>query len=117
MDKVIIKNIRCHGILGINPEERVKKQSIIVNVIMEADTGPAAVSKDIGDAVNYFDVAVRTKAFVENAESLLVETLVDDLANMILKNYSLVERVTVRVEKPEAVEFAESVGIEITRGR
>lgn len=117
MDKVIIKNIQCFGILGINPDERVNKQPIIVNLSLSADTKPAAASKNIVDAVNYYDVAVRTKAFVEEAEALLVETLVNDLASMILANYPAVAKVTARVEKPDAVEFAESVGIEITRRR
>ena len=117
MDKIFIKNIQCFGILGINADERINKQPIVVNVVMEADTGPAAASKNIVDAVNYYDVAVRTKAFVEDAEAWLVETLVNNLATMLLNENQLVERVTVRVEKPNAVEFADSVGIEVTRGR
>ena len=117
MDKTIVKNIQCHGILGINPDERINKQPILVNVIMEADTRKAAATKDIVDAVNYYDVAVRTKAFVEQAEAWLVETLVNDVAAMILKEYPLVQQVTVRVEKPNAVEFAESVGVEVVRSR
>ena len=117
MDKVIVKNIQCHGILGINPDERINKQPILVNVIMEADTRKAVATKDIVDAVNYYDVAVRTKAFVEQAEAWLVETLVNDVAAMILKEYPLVQQVTVRVEKPNAVEFAESVGVEVVRSR
>lgn len=117
MDKVIIKNIRCHGILGINPEERIHKQPIVVNVKMEADTSVAAASKNIADAVNYFEVATMVKKFVEDAAALLVETLVNDCANMILENFLDVDAVTVRVEKPEAVAFADSVGIEITRQR
>ena len=117
MDKIIVKNIQCYGILGINPDERVNKQPIIVNLILTADTKPAAASKNIEDAVNYYDVAVRTKAFVEDAEAWLVETLVNDLASMILSHYPAVTKATVRVEKPDAVEFAESVGVEITRRR
>ncbi len=117
MDKVIIKNIQCFGILGINPDERINKQPIIVNLTLSADTKPAAASKNIVDAVNYYDVAVRTKAFVEDAEAWLVETLVNDLASMILASYPAVAKAIVRVEKPNAVEFADSVGIEITRRR
>ena len=109
--------MQCHGILGINPEERINKQPILVNLIMETDTRPAAATKQIVDAVNYYDVAVRTKAFVEEAEEWLVETLVNNIAEMILKENPLVTQVTVRVEKPDAVEFAEAVGVEITRDR
>ncbi|MFT7586876.1 MAG: dihydroneopterin aldolase [Cellvibrionaceae bacterium] len=117
IDKIVIKNIRCHGILGINPEERIDKQAILVNVMMEADTSTAAYSKNIEDAVNYFDAATKIKQFVESAEALLVETLVNNLANLILDSYPTVECVMVRVEKPEAVEFADSVGVEIVRVR
>ena len=109
--------MQCHGILGINPEERINKQPILVNLIMETDTRPSAATKQIVDAVNYYDVAVRTKAFVEEAEEWLVETLVNNIAEMILKENPLVTQVTVRVEKPDAVEFAEAVGVEITRDR
>jgi len=117
MDKIIIKNIRCHGILGINPEERINKQPILVNITMQADTQVAASSQNINDAVNYFEVAMVVKHFVENAAALLVETLVNDLAEMILEQYETVESVKVRVEKPEAVEFADSVGVEVVRQR
>lgn len=117
MDKIIIKDIRCHGILGINPEERVTAQTIIVNVCMDTHTAKAAVTQDIADAVNYYDVAVRIKQFVEQAQALLVETLVNDLAEIILDENPKVSAVTVKVEKPEAVEFAASVGVEIARKR
>ena len=117
MDKVIIKDIQCHGILGINPEERTTPQTIIVNVCMTTHTAKAAVTQDIADAVNYYDVAARVKQFVEDAQVLLVETLVNDLAKMILDENPKVGCVTVKVEKPEAVEFAASVGVEVVRKR
>ncbi|MEM8862900.1 MAG: dihydroneopterin aldolase [Chloroflexota bacterium] len=117
MDKIIIKDIRCLGILGINPEERVTPQPILVNIVLDTHTHKAAHSKNIDDTVNYFDIATRVKAYVEEAQALLVETLVNNLADLILNENPMVGGVLVRVEKPEAVPFATSVGIEIMRRR
>ena len=47
---------------------------------------------------------------------LLVERLVTEIARLILSEYP-VSRVRVRVEKPGALRFAKSVGIEIDRRR
>ena len=116
-DKIIIKNIHCFAVLGINPEERINKQNVVVNVTLHNDIEKAAVSRNIEDAVNYYEVAVVVKEFVEQAAALLVETLVTDIANLLLTNYQSVSQVTVRVEKPDAVPFAESVGVEIVRKR
>ena len=59
MDKVIIKDLLLRGIVGINDEERVNRQDILVNVMMWADTTAAGRSDDIADAVNYRTVAKR----------------------------------------------------------
>jgi FolB domain-containing protein len=116
MDKIIIKNLRVRGIIGVNPEERVIKQDILVNITMYADVRRAAATDDIGDAVSYSDVARRVKAHVEAASDFLVEKLATDIAGIILNEFG-VERVKVRVEKPTILPFADAVGVEIERSR
>jgi len=116
MDKVIIKNLLVRGILGIKPGERANKQDILVNVVAYADTRAAAVTDSIHDAVNYRTMTKRIIAHVEKSEDFLVEKLVNDIAAIIIREFE-VERVVVRVEKPSALRFTESVGIEIERIR
>ena len=116
MDKVIIKNLLVRGILGINPDERVKKQDILVNIVLYTDVRRAAESDAIEDAINYKSITKRVIGHIEESSNFLVEKLVSDLARIILTEYA-VERVRVRVEKPGALRFAESVGIEIERTR
>ena len=116
MDKIIIKNLRVRGIIGINPEERVNKQDILINLVLEGDTRPAANSDKIEDAFNYKSITKRVIGHVENAADFLVEKLVSDIARIILTEFPL-ERATVRVEKPGALRFTDSVGIEIVRSR
>ena len=117
MDKIIIRDLLLRGIIGINPEERVKRQDILINMVLSADIREAAVSDDISNAVNYKTITKQIIDRVENGDDFLVEKLVSDLAEMVLRDYPQVHKAIVRVEKPGALRFAESVGIEIERTR
>lgn len=116
MDRILIKDLMVRGILGINPDERVNRQDILVNITLWADTSTAAASDDIDDAVNYKTIAKRVIAHLEEGEPMLVERVVQEIADICLED-DRVERVEVTVEKPGALRFARSVGISIIRSR
>jgi FolB domain-containing protein len=116
MDKIIIRDLLLRGIIGINPDERVKLQDILINMVIWADIRQAATSDAIEDAVDYKSITKRVIEHVEASSDFLVERLVTDLARIVITEFG-VERVTVRVEKPGALRFAGSVGIEIERTR
>ena len=117
MDKIFVKDLLVRGILGINPEERVKLQDIVINMTLFADTRQAAETDDIEDAVNYKSITKRVIEHVESSSDYLVEKLVADIARIILTEFDHVQRVQVRVEKPGALRFAQLVGVEIERSR
>ncbi len=114
MDKIIIKDLLLRGILGLNPEERVKKQDILVNVVMYHDVSQAAATDDVSHSLNYKTITKRIIDRVENGDDLTVEKLVTDLARIIIVEHGAA-RAVVRVEKPTALRFAASVGVEIER--
>lgn len=116
MDKIIIKDLLLRSIIGINPDERVNKQDILINMVLYTDIRQAAASDDISASVNYKSVTKRIVKHVEESSDLLVEKLVTDIARIVITEYP-VQRVMVRVEKPGALRFARSVGIEIERSR
>ncbi len=116
MDKIIIRDLLLRGIIGINPDERVKQQDILINMVIWADIRQAAASDAIEDAVDYKSITKRVIQHVEESSDFLVERLVTDLARLVITEFG-VERVMVRVEKPTALRFATSVGIEIERTR
>lgn len=117
MDKIIIRDLLLRGIIGINPDERVKQQDILINVVMYADIRKAANSDEIDDAVDYKTITKQIIQHVESSSDFLVEKLVTDIAKLIFDANDKVHKVQVRVEKPGALRFAESVGIEIERTR
>lgn len=116
MDKIIVRDLLLRGIIGINPEERVKKQDILINLVIFANIRQASASDSIEDAVDYKSITKRIIRHVEESSDFLVEKLVTDIARIVITEFH-VEKVQVRVEKPGALRFAQSVGIEIERTR
>ena len=114
MDHVIIKDLLARGIIGIKDWEREKPQEILINLDLYTDLRKAGGTDNISDCVNYRTVAKKVLAHAESANRFTVEALANDLANICLEDPK-VEKVLVRVEKPGAVRFARSVGVEIER--
>ena len=116
MDKVIIKNLLARGVIGVNDWERKRPQNILINLILYTDTRHAGETDDIIDCVDYTKISKKLLAHAESVNRFTVEALANDLANLCLQEIG-VARVIVSVEKPGAVRFAESVGVEVERTR
>jgi FolB domain-containing protein len=114
MDQVIIKDLLVRGIIGLNDWEREKPQDILINIVIFTDIKKAGERDDIRYSVNYRTIAKKTIAHAETAGRLTVEALAEDIARLCLDEPH-VRKVRVRVEKPGAVRFAHSVGVEIER--
>ena len=115
-DKIQIQDLLLRAIIGINDEERRNRQDVLINVTLHADTRAAGRSDDMADAVNYRTLTKRIIALVEHSQFYLVEKLAAEIAALCLDD-PRVERAGVRVEKPGALRFARSVGVEIQRTR
>ncbi len=116
-DRILIKDLSVPGILGINPDERINEQEILINAVLWADTRPAAISDDIDDAVNYRTITKALIAHVRDGKPMLVERLVQDLVDICFDLEPRIMQVEMTVEKPGALRYARSVGINITRRR
>ena len=115
-DRIIIKDLLLRGIIGINDWEREKPQDILINIILFTDLGPAGKSDTIDDTANYRTITKRIIAHVEGSSRYTVEALAEDIAQICLGD-PRVAMAKVRVEKPGALRFARSVGVEIERSR
>ncbi len=115
-DQIHIRDLLLRAIIGINDEERRDRQDVLINVTLYADLRKPGVSDAIQDAVNYRTLTKRIIQMVENSQFYLVEKLAAEIAAICLADPG-VERVQVRVEKPGALRFARSVGVEIDRTR
>ena len=115
-DMIHISDLLLRTIIGINEEERRNRQDVLINVTLYVDTRAAGRSDDIEDAVNYRTITKQIIERVEASSFFLVERLAAEIAAICLAD-PRVERARVRVEKPGALRFARSVGVEIERAR
>lgn len=114
LDKIHIKDLLIRCIVGINPEERREKQDVVINITLHADLGAACRSDRLEDSVDYKAVKKKVIALVEQSSFFLIERLAEGVAERCLEEPQVV-RAQVSVEKPGALRFARTVGVEIVR--
>jgi FolB domain-containing protein len=114
MDQIFINDLLIRGVIGISEREREQPQDILVNIVIFSDIRKAGKSDNVEDSVNYRTVAKKVLAHVEKIQRYTVEALATDIADLVLSEPNVL-KVRVKVEKPGAVRFSKSVGVEIER--
>jgi len=115
MDIVFLSGLRVPATIGIYDWERRIKQMLVIDLEMSTDIARAAGSDDIGDALNYKNVAKRVSQLVGESEFKLVETLAERITEVVREEFS-VPWVRLRLNKRGAVSGAGDVGVLIERG-
>lgn len=116
MDQILIRDLEVDCIIGTNPEEREKKQKVVINIELGCDLSAAGETDHIGDTVNYRTLKKALVRHVETSRHMLIERLADRIAHLCLQNH-FIRSVTVTVDKPGALSGASSVAAKITRQR
>jgi len=115
VDIVFIEDLRIETIIGIYDWEREIRQVVAIDLEMAADNTRPAATENIDDALNYKAVAKRLIKFVGDSEFLLVETLAEKIADIILNEFH-VPWLRLKLSKPGAVTGSRAVGVIIERG-
>ncbi len=115
-DRILIKDLAARCILGVTVDERRERQDVLVNIALSVDLRKAGRSDLFEDAVDYRALKKRVLAGVESSAYRLVEALAEHIADICLDTHG-VTQAQVTVEKPSALRFARSVGVQITRAR
>lgn len=114
VDRILIRDLAARCIIGVNEEERREKQDVLVNLTLYADIRKACKSDQFEDTVDYRSIKKQILQLVELSRYYLIEALAEAIAEVCLTVPKVVE-VRVRVEKPSALRFAKTVGIELVR--
>jgi len=105
-----IKNLRLRTFIGFNEEERIKKQDIVINVLMRYDAGNSTQSDAVDDAYNYKVLTKGIIELVENTSYNLLEKMAADIL-AIIKQEEKIIFAQVEIDKPHALRFADSVSL------
>ncbi|HEY4104551.1 MAG TPA: dihydroneopterin aldolase [Polyangiaceae bacterium] len=117
-DRILIDALDVECIVGIRPAERVRKQHVRVHLDLGLDLARSGKSGRIAHTVDYSRVASEVTDLLQFRAYNLIEVATEEIAASLLALHSALERVTLRVEKPEALRGrARSAAVEVTRTR
>lgn len=116
MAKIRITDLRLRAIIGTNDWEREEKQDIVVNIVFEYNAAKAGASDDLRHAVDYKEMTEAVIKEVEAVQFSLLEKIADIILKIVMR-FPAVERASVRVDKPRALRFVDSVSVELDRDR
>jgi dihydroneopterin aldolase len=117
-DRITLTGITGHGYHGVFPHERQQGQPFVVDLSCELDLSAAATDDDLGQTIDYGQLAQAVVSDVERDPLNLIEALAERIARTCL-GYPAVQRVAVTVHKPQApmpVPVAD-VAVSLTRRR
>jgi dihydroneopterin aldolase len=113
---VFVRDLEVMAVLGIYEQEKLAPQRVIINIDLSVVEGATAVADDISNVVSYEIVVKKVDAIIAQGHVNLVETLAELIAAACLRDKRVVAA-RVRIEKPDIIPNARSVGIEIERVR
>ncbi len=105
-----IQNLRLRTFIGFNPEEKQKKQDIVLNISITYSISEAALNDHVEEALDYKVITKQVIKHVESGRFLLLEKLVADVLE-ICSSHPDVRSSRVTIDKPHALRFADSVSL------
>merc|ERR1712000_166016 len=112
-----IKGITCSCIIGVNPHERLYKQSLSIDISIPVITtalGPEPTEEHY--TAELHDMVEEVIDRVKGSSYHTIEALASAVAQIVTMNYSHTVA-KVRIEKPSAIATIEAAAIEITRSK
>ena len=113
---VFVKNYLTRARIGVWDHEKTDDQTIRVNIDLSVQESRTPMPDELDHVVCYDLLVQNVEAILSEGHVGLVETLAEKIAAKALEDERVIAA-RIRLEKLNAIEGAESVGIEIERRR
>ena len=113
---VFIKDFIIQEIIGIHEHEKTKKQKIKFNIVVNVNQNTVPNEKDIKSIVDYEKITNKLENLVKNKKYNFLESLAEDSFKEIFED-KRINSVKIKIEKPDAIKNADSVGVEVLKNR
>ena len=113
---VFIKDFIIKDIIGIHEHEKIKKQKIKFNIILNVNHNFVPDEKDIKSIVDYEKITNKLENLTKSEKYNFLESLAEDSFKEIFED-KRINSVTIKIEKPDAIKNAKSVGVEVFKTR
>jgi len=113
---VFIKDFIIEEIIGIHKHEKEKKQKIKFNIVLDISQTSVPNEKDIESVVDYEKITNKLENLTQSKKYNFLESLAEDSFKEIFRD-KRINSITIKIEKPEAIKNAKSVGVEVFKTR
>ncbi len=113
-DMIEIDSLRLRCLIGFSEWELDKKQDVVIHMTLFTDIRKGGLSDNPDDILNYKTVNKAVIQMVEASHYKTLEALATAIACVAIVDCG-VPHIRVKVEKPGALRFADSVAIVIER--
>lgn len=102
MDKIIMENMGFYGYHGVLEQEKILGQKFFIDAHLYLSLKEAGQTDDLNYSVSYGAVYETIKKIVTEERYNLLEALAERICSEIFSSYEMIQKVFVRVKKPEA---------------
>ena len=113
---VFIKDFIIEEIIGIHEHEKIKKQKIKFNIVIGVNQNILPNEKDIKSIIDYEKITNKLEQLTKNKKYNFLESLAEDSFKEIFEDKRK-NSVRIKIEKPDAIKNADSVGVEVFKSR
>ena len=113
---VFIKDFIIQETIGIHEHEKMKKQKIKFNIVVNVNQNTVPDEKDIKSIVDYEKITNKLENLAKNKKYNFLESLAEDSFKEIFED-KRINSVKIKIEKPDAIKNADSVGVEVLKNR
>jgi dihydroneopterin aldolase len=113
---ILIKDFLVNEIIGIHKHEKIKKQKILFNIVIDVNQNTLPDEKDLNSVVDYEKITNKLSKLTKSKSYNFLESLAEDSFKEIFDD-KRINSVKIRIEKPEAIINSKSVGVEIFKNR
>ena len=113
---VFIKDFIVHEIIGIHEHEKIKKQKIKFNIVIDVNQNTIPNEKDIRSIIDYEKIIAKIENLTKSKRYNFLESLAEDSFKEIFED-KRINSVKIKIEKPNAIKNADSVGVEVFKSR
>jgi dihydroneopterin aldolase len=114
--RVFVRDLETVGSIGVYEHEKRYEQRILISADLWVRDDYDGTSDRLADVLDYGKVVDDIVMLAEREHVNLIETLAERIARQCLSD-ARVQRVRVRIEKPDVARSCKGVGIEIERER
>ena len=117
MNTISIVDLEITCIIGILPNERVKEQTLLLDINLDVDIGDSTFADDINKTIDYTIIAEMATQLAITKKYNLIESLCKDLNNLFLENFKAIQQTRITVKKPNALAKAKYATFSMEKSR